>query len=68
MNGKEAWQSRAAYPGSSVPGVAEVAGFGGFEKQYQVTIDPVKLQGFGLGVMEISEAIYIQESFQLAQP
>jgi len=41
----------------AVPGVAEVAGFGGFEKQYQVTIDPVKLQGFGLGVMEIADAI-----------
>jgi Cu(I)/Ag(I) efflux system membrane protein CusA/SilA len=49
------WSLRYALRG--VAGVAEVAGFGGFEKQYQVTIDPVKLQGFGLGVMEISEAI-----------
>ncbi|MEO7134437.1 MAG: efflux RND transporter permease subunit, partial [Vicinamibacterales bacterium] len=41
----------------SVVGVAEVATFGGFEKQYQVTIDPVRLQAYGLGVMEIAAAI-----------
>ena len=28
----------------TVPGVAEVASFGGFEKQYQLVVDPVKLQ------------------------
>jgi Cu(I)/Ag(I) efflux system membrane protein CusA/SilA len=49
------WSMRYAL--QTVPGVSEVAGFGGFEKQYQVTIDPVKMQGFGLGVMEITEAI-----------
>src|SRR5215475_7913156 len=31
-----------------VPGVAEVNSFGGFEKQYQVRLDPAKLQSFGL--------------------
>ncbi|MCX7885721.1 MAG: efflux RND transporter permease subunit, partial [Verrucomicrobiae bacterium] len=45
------------YALQSVPGVAEVAGFGGFQKQYQVTVDPVKLQAFGLGPAEIVEAI-----------
>ena len=49
------WNLRYAL--QSVPGVAEVAGLGGFQKQYQVTVDPVKLQAYGLGVMEISEAI-----------
>ena len=49
------WNLRYAL--QSVPGVAEVAGLGGFQKQYQVTVDPVKLQVYGLGVMEISEAI-----------
>jgi Cu(I)/Ag(I) efflux system membrane protein CusA/SilA len=45
------------YAVQSVPGVAEVAGIGGFQKQYQVTIDPNRLQNYGLSVMEIAEAI-----------
>ncbi len=49
------WYLRYAI--QSVPGVAEVAGIGGFQKQYQVTVDPAKLQSFGLSVMEVSEAI-----------
>jgi Cu(I)/Ag(I) efflux system membrane protein CusA/SilA len=49
------WNLRYAL--QSVPGVAEVAGLGGFQKQYQVTVDPVKLQAYGVGVMDIAEAI-----------
>jgi len=49
------WYLRYAL--QSVPGVSEVASFGGFQKQYQVTVDPVKLQSHGLGMMEIAEAI-----------
>jgi Cu(I)/Ag(I) efflux system membrane protein CusA/SilA len=45
------------YTLQSVPGVAEVAGLGGFQKQYQVTVDPVKLQAYGVGVVEIMDAI-----------
>ena len=45
------------YALQSVPGVAEVAGLGGFQKQYQVTIDPNRLQSHGLSVMELTEAI-----------
>jgi Cu(I)/Ag(I) efflux system membrane protein CusA/SilA len=45
------------YTLQSVPGVAEVAGLGGFQKQYQVTVDPVKLQAYGIGVVEIMDAI-----------
>ncbi len=41
----------------SVPGVAEVATVGGFEKQYQVTVDPVRLQALGLSLIEIGDAI-----------
>lgn len=37
----------------TVPGVAEVASFGGFEKQYQLVIDPVKLQYYNLSMMDI---------------
>ncbi len=49
------WNLRYAL--QSVPGVSEVAGLGGFQKQYQVTVDPVKLQSYGLGMMEIADAI-----------
>ena len=41
----------------TVPGVAEVASFGGFEKQYQVVIDPVKLQFYNLSLMEVMNKI-----------
>jgi copper/silver efflux system protein len=45
------------YALQSVPGVAEVAGIGGFQKQYQVTIDPIRLQNYGLSLMELTAAI-----------
>src|SRR4030095_9740463 len=32
----------------AVPGVAEVASLGGFERQYQIVLDPTKLAAFGL--------------------
>ena len=41
----------------SVPGVAEVASIGGFVKQYQVQVDPVKLQGYGIGLSEVIQAV-----------
>ncbi len=49
------WNLRYAL--QSVPGVAEVAGIGGFQKQYQVTIDPNRLQNYGLSMIEVTEAI-----------
>ncbi len=49
------WYLRYAL--QSVPGVAEVAGIGGFQKQYQVTVDPNRLQSHGLSVTEIADAI-----------
>ena len=49
------WNLRYAL--QSVPGVAEVAGIGGFQKQYQVTMDPNRLQNYGLSMMELTEAI-----------
>ena len=45
------------YALQSVPGVAEVAGIGGFQKQYQVTLDPNRMQGYGLSVVEVADAI-----------
>ncbi|HWB93408.1 MAG TPA: CusA/CzcA family heavy metal efflux RND transporter [Puia sp.] len=41
----------------TVPGVAEVASFGGFEKQYQVVVDPVKLQYYRLSMMDVARAV-----------
>ncbi len=41
----------------SVPGVADVVAFGGQEKIYQVSIDPVKLQKFDLSPLDVYQAI-----------
>ncbi len=41
----------------SVPGVAEVASVGGFEKQYQVEIDPNKLIAYNIPLDKIINAI-----------
>jgi copper/silver efflux system protein len=49
------WSLR--YRVQSVPGVAEVASIGGFVQQYQVTVDPNRLKAYGLGVMEVAEAV-----------
>jgi len=40
-----------------VPGVVEVNSFGGLEKQYQVRLDPAKLQSYGLTLREVLEAV-----------
>jgi CzcA family heavy metal efflux pump len=41
----------------TVPGVAEVASFGGFEKQYQLVIDPVKLQYYNISMMDVMTTV-----------
>jgi len=41
----------------SVEGVAEVAAIGGFEKEYQITIDPNKLASYGLTLNQVAKAI-----------
>lgn len=41
----------------TVPGVAEVASFGGFEKQYQLVIDPVKLQYYNISMMNVMNKV-----------
>ena len=41
----------------AVPGVAEVAPVGGFGKQYQVLVDPNRLQAYGLGINQVVEAV-----------
>lgn len=41
----------------NVDGVSEVASFGGFQKQYQVTIDPNKLIYYNVPLMNVIQAI-----------
>jgi len=41
----------------AVPGVAEVASVGGFEKQYQITVDPDKLLAYHLTLKKIIERV-----------
>jgi Cu(I)/Ag(I) efflux system membrane protein CusA/SilA len=41
----------------SVPGVSQVASIGGFVKQYQVTIDPNRLQSYNIPITRVTEAV-----------
>jgi len=45
------------YQLATVPGVAEVASIGGFVKQYQVPVDPNRLQAFNLPLSEVEMAL-----------
>jgi len=45
------------YPLTSVEGVAEVASIGGFVKQYQVVLDPQKLQAYRLPLRDVITAV-----------
>ena len=45
------------YELQTIPGVSEVATIGGMVKQYQVVIDPIKLQSFGLSIDTVKKAI-----------
>ncbi len=49
------FQVRYALQG--LPGVAEVASIGGVVKQYQVLLDPVKLQAYGITAPQVTEAV-----------
>ena len=41
----------------TVPGVAEVASFGGYEKQYQLVVDPVKLQYYNISLIDVMNKV-----------
>ncbi len=49
------WNLRYAL--QSVPGVAEVASVGGFVKEYQVDLDPNRLQQFHVSLMQVVDAV-----------
>jgi len=42
---------------TSVPGVAEIASLGGFQKEYQVEVDPAKLLAFGIPLETAAQAV-----------
>ncbi len=42
---------------SSVEGVSEVASIGGFVRQYQVEVDPVRLRAYGVSLKTVKQAI-----------
>jgi Cu(I)/Ag(I) efflux system membrane protein CusA/SilA len=45
------------YELTGVEGVAEVASVGGYVKQYQITVDPIKLRGYGLSISRVIRAV-----------
>jgi copper/silver efflux system protein len=49
------WTVRPAL--TAVPGVAEIASFGGYQKQYQVVVDPARLLGYGIPIAEVVRAV-----------
>ncbi|MBV9073501.1 MAG: efflux RND transporter permease subunit [Acidobacteria bacterium] len=51
----EDWYLR--YYLKSVPGVAEVATVGGFTRQFQVNVDPNRLQAYGISINRVVEAV-----------
>ncbi len=60
LRGVQDWYLRYAL--TAVPGVAEVASVGGFEKQYQVDIDPTRLQAYGVPLTRVMSAIQAANS------
>jgi len=42
---------------TAVPGVAEVASLGGYEREYQVVVDPAKLLAFNVSVQHVANAV-----------
>jgi len=41
----------------NAPGVSEIASFGGFQKQYQVTLNPNKLNYYGISTQEVIKSV-----------
>jgi copper/silver efflux system protein len=45
------------YQLNSVPGVAEVASVGGFVRQYQIDLDPIKLRAYNVALKDVVAAV-----------
>ena len=55
LRGLQDWTVRPAL--TAVPGVAEIASLGGFEKQYQIEVDPAKLRAYNVTVSAVVDAV-----------
>src|SRR5436190_12587256 len=49
------WTMRPAL--TALPGVAEIASFGGFEKQYQIEVNPSKLLAYRISLSKVTDAV-----------
>lgn len=55
LKAAEDWTVEPAY--RTVPGVADVVSFGGEVKQYQIDVEPAKLQAFGVTLPQVEQAV-----------
>ncbi len=55
LRGLQDWYLRYAL--TAVPGVSEVASIGGFQKQYQIDLEPSRLQAYGVPITRVMSAI-----------
>lgn len=55
LRGLQDWTVRPAL--TAVPGVAEIASFGGFEKQYQIEVDPARLLAYAIPMAKVVSAV-----------
>jgi mono/diheme cytochrome c family protein len=51
------WNLRYAL--TAVPGVSEVAAVGGYERMYEITVDPAKLRGYEIPVSAVMQAVRV---------
>ncbi|HEV2641056.1 MAG TPA: efflux RND transporter permease subunit, partial [Candidatus Elarobacter sp.] len=55
LKADEDWVVEPAF--RTVPGVADVVSFGGQVKQYQVDVDPAKMQAYGVTLPQVEQAV-----------
>lgn len=55
LRGLQDWTVRPAL--TAVTGVAEIASFGGFEKQYQIEVDPARLLAYAIPMSKVVSAV-----------
>jgi Cu(I)/Ag(I) efflux system membrane protein CusA/SilA len=55
LRGLQDWTVKPAL--TAVPGVAEIASLGGFEKQYQIEVDPARLLAYRISMAQVVSAV-----------
>ena len=46
----------------SVPGIVDVASFGGITKEYQIRLDPEKMIGYGLSIAQVEQQLQVNNA------